>query len=186
MKEEAHGTRHSSSWGSPSQSSGSGAEPGLAHPAMLKQHQHMQPGDFIKTELPGNPSSSGVTTGFHSPLLKKKGRNSLCRHLHSQWTHPVTLTSLSGKYAGTKHTKMKEKVFPCWTNQVWQFSCGGCQRDSDILAETQAFSRWESAYIGFMQTFPHLVCNHPFAAKRSVLLPILYIVLSLKYYHSLK
>lgn len=36
----------------------------------------------------------------------------------------------------------------------------------NILAETAAFSRWESAYIVFMQTFPHLVCNHPFTAKQ--------------------
>lgn len=59
-------------------------------PAMLKQHQPMQPGDSIKTERTGNPSSLGATAGFHSPLSKKKERDSLCRHLHGQWTDPVT------------------------------------------------------------------------------------------------
>lgn len=62
--------------------------------------------------------------------------------------------------------KWKQKPFPAGPIKPDNCLVVHARETLNILAETLAFSRWESAYIGFMQTFPHLVCNHPFAAKQ--------------------
>lgn len=122
----------------------------------------MQPGEVIKTEHTVNPSSLGAAADFTHLCRRKEipcvGIAMVSKHIWSP------LTSLSGKYAGTK---WKQKAFPDQTNKVWKLSCGECQRDSEYFGRNSGFfSRWESAYIVFMQTFPHLVCNHPFTAKQ--------------------
>lgn len=73
------------------------------------------------------------------------------------------LTSLSGKYAGTKWKQKPFLIRPINSDNCLVVDA---REILNILAETAAFSRWESAYIVFMQTFPHLVCNHPFTAKQ--------------------
>lgn len=75
----------------------------------------MQPGDVIKTELAVNPSSLGATADFHSPLLKKKERDSLCRHLHGQQIHLVTSHISVSKMCWQQ---MKAEAFPNQTNEI--------------------------------------------------------------------
>lgn len=131
---------------------------------MLKRYcQLMQPGEVIKTEHIVNPASLGATADFHSPLLKKKERDSLRRHLHGQQTHLVTSHITARE---TCWHQMKAKAFPDRPIKSDNCLVVDAREILNILAETAAFSRWESAYIVFMQTFPHLVCNHPFTAKQ--------------------
>lgn len=126
----------------------------------------MQPRDCLKTEHTGNTSSSGATAGLHSPLWKKEG-GFLHRHLHSQWTLPVTShITCQGNMLAPNTQKWKQKPFPAGPIKPDNCLAVDARKILNILAETQAFSRWESAYIRFMQTFPHWVCSHPFAAKQ--------------------
>lgn len=109
----------------------------ILSPAVLKQHQPMQPGVFMKTEHNGNLSSLGLQASTHLCRRRKE-----IPHVGTSTFNELIwspLTSLSGKYAGIKHTEMKAKAFLCRTNQVWQLSCGGCQRDSENFGRNASF-----------------------------------------------
>lgn len=135
-------------------------------PAMIKHScQPMQPGKVIKTKHAVNPSSLGATAPKISTHLCRRRRKEIpCVGISMVNKHIWSpLTSLSGKNAGTKWKQKPFLIRPIKSDNCLVVDA---REILNILAETAAFSRWESAYIVFMQTFPHLVCNHPFTAKQ--------------------
>lgn len=146
IKREKCGRKHSSSWASPAGTWGShlralapeqSPDSSILSPAMIKHScQPMQPGKIIKTKHAVYPSPLGATAEFHSPLPKKKERDSLHRHLHGQQTHLVTSHITVRKICWHQ---MKAKAFPDQTIKVWQLSCGGCQRDSEYFGRNSGF-----------------------------------------------
>ena len=120
----------------------------------------------VKNWAQCQPVLLSVSAGFYSPLQKKES-DSLRRHLHGQWTLAVTsCITCQGNMLAPNVQKWKQK--PSLPDQssltigLWWMP----ERFWIFWQKCRLFSRWESAYIGFMQTFPCLVCSHPFAVKQ--------------------